>query len=123
MQQARWHAQLEELTRPYRERRAKALTAEGVRLRHAAASEHRASLGYLGREPGVADPLVRLQANDPAFHGVGLWHLQRARGQRERFKRVDRCEIDDMIEIDCGYCGHAVKRPRRCRTALVCLSC
>ena len=55
---------------------------------------------------------------------AGKWERQRARGQRERFERVDACQRDETVEVFCACCGsHEGSRSARCRTALVCLSC
>jgi hypothetical protein len=107
----RWHAEVEVLTAPYREERAKALRDEGVRRRREAMTEFEASLD--GPEPKDHHDGRR----------CGLWHMQRSKGQLERFKRVAKCETEDVLDVECTYCGRAQSKPVRCRTALVCVSC
>jgi hypothetical protein len=105
--QSRWTAQVAELTRPYRERRARELTATGMDLQGAA---HKL---FLAGKAAARDPVLR----------VGKWHLQRARGQRERFERASNCEADYAVTVHCSHCGRTDNRAARCRAALVCVSC
>jgi hypothetical protein len=54
------------------------------------------------------------------------WHRSRARGQRERFDRVQACVSGegDYITISCGECGHVREERRRgCGAGLACVSC
>ncbi len=119
---SRWHSDVATLTEPYRERRARELRAEGHRRRdewreHCEAAAEAAR--YRAAAPDAfaeVDPL-------PAVGNAGLWHVQRARGQVERFERVEDCRRETTVEIHCEGCGTLTERGARCRTALVCESC
>ena len=114
MMPARHMAQLAELTRPYREKRAKALRAIGTGRRRMAWAKFGSSLE--GPESDRKSP------HDPELRG-GRWHLCRARGHEERFDRVAKCETENVLEVECTYCGRASHKPVRCRVALLCVSC
>jgi hypothetical protein len=107
-----WTASLRDETEAYRQRRAAELATEGLKRRKAA---HQRFVEAL-KAP------ERVSARDTSLR-QGRWHLQRARGQRERFDRVGECGTSEMVHVDCGYCGHASKRLAGCRTALACLRC
>jgi hypothetical protein len=54
---------------------------------------------------------------------AGKWHAARARGQRERFERVDGCQRETAVRIQCESCGVLCEHVGRCRCALACTSC
>jgi len=136
-----WDAEVERLTAPYRERRARHLTSEGHRRRREwsekceAAQELERTLereeggwrgvGEDGRELFVPHVDVkygpmRHTAND-THHG--RWHYARAKGQRERFERMRKCQTTQEVEVRCVCCERSAVRLSRCRAALVCVSC
>lgn len=117
MQVDRWTAQVAELTRPYREQRAKTLKLEGMKRKEDSWTAFREAT-ELARRMGTPRP----DAYDPKLR-TGSWHLSRARGQLERFERVAECEEEHTLDVHCGYCGKSSSRAVRCRAALACVSC
>jgi hypothetical protein len=121
-----WAREVEELTKPYREKKAAALSQKARELRQEQA-EHVAGVELANRyRAELAEArgvFPTLDAPVPSMVGVGLWHQQRARGARERFQRMQECQQVEAIDIKCERCGTAATRGARCRTALVCLSC
>lgn len=121
-----WTGEVETLTKPYREKKAAALSAEARRRRdewreHVEAAELANRLRAERAE--ALGEFPTLDGSVPTMTGVGLWHMQRARGTRERFERMADCQQVEAIDIKCERCGHSATRGARCRTALVCLSC
>ena len=119
-----WTAEVAELTRGWREMRARALAAAGKKKRREWA-EHVDDVVAAAQFRAAAseDPYPTLDQPLPVKDGGGAWHFARARGHRERFQRVDDCQRVETIEVQCGHCSHTSTRGARCRCALACVSC
>jgi hypothetical protein len=121
-----WAEEVELLTKPYRDKKAAELSAK-AREKRAAWAEHVAGVELANRlraeRAEARGEFPTLDAPIPTMTGVGLWHMQRARGTRERFDRMRDCQQVEALDIKCEKCGRAATRGARCRTALVCLSC
>jgi hypothetical protein len=114
-----WTREVESLTRPYRERRATELAATAAEARELARAVSAERLN-LARFVAPGDVHVPFSAD---IENAGRWHRQRARGQRERFERVDGCRRFVGVQLLCEACGTFRDEPARCRTALACVSC
>jgi hypothetical protein len=114
-----WTREVESLTRPYRERRARELAATAAEARELARAVS-AERVNLARFVAPGDVPVPFSAD---IENAGRWHRQRARGQRERFERVDGCRRFVGVQLLCEACGTFRDEPARCRTALACTSC
>lgn len=51
------------------------------------------------------------------------WHEQRAKGQIERFERVDACGSTHLVRIECGGCAAVSERELRCGHHRLCQRC
>lgn len=120
-----WDSDVARLTEPYRERRAREHEAKAKEQRREVKVERAARLeaeAEIARREGDAAAFVPVPyTGDVAL--AGRWHRQRARGQRERFDRVDSCTKNEIVDIRCEACGAKSERAARCRVALVCTSC
>lgn len=58
----------------------------------------------------------------PIVDDAGRWHESRARGQRERIERVEKCSTDVLVII-CQACGREHERASRCGCRLLCIRC
>jgi hypothetical protein len=144
-----WDQAVATLTEPYREGKARDHEHKG-RVRRNEVAEHEwgvvTAQQLMRREEGqdrdrraltelvdyetvkLGDLVVPGFMNIPTPHRdalreAGQWHFSRARGQRERFDRVDNCQKEAAVDIHCEACGEVVTRAARCRVALVCVSC
>jgi hypothetical protein len=114
-----WTREVETLTRPYREGRARELAATAAHKRELA---RRVSEARVQLSRAVAPEATHLPYSAD-IENAGRWHRQRARGQRERFERVDGCRRFVGVQLLCEACGTFRDEPARCRTALACTSC
>jgi hypothetical protein len=124
MKLSAWDIEVEHLTEPYREGRAREHVRRAKHLRDETRREREMQLeadAEIARRAGVPFVPVPYSA---AVENAGKWHMQRARGQRHRFERVAECQETETVEVFCRSCStKAGSRAARCRTALVCLSC
>lgn len=82
---------------------------------------------------GVAplDPLILKIVSDYRFdlgarakaRKAGLWHRQRASGQRHRIQSVLSCATEGIMEVGCKGCGQQRFFMRTCSSALLCRQC
>jgi hypothetical protein len=114
-----WTREVEALTKPYRERRARELSAKASEERELARAVSQERV-RIARFVSPEEPALPYSAD---VENAGRWHRQRARGQRERFDRVDGCRRFVGVTVLCEACGTFRDEPARCRTALACTSC
>lgn len=122
-----WRKELEHQTKAHREGRARELERKARQLEHYGAAvperRRRAPDGSIVATPahrrsGHADGVTERTARTS-----GAWHRARARGQRERFARVDGCARTEELSIECACCGTVDEKAARCGAHLVCLRC
>jgi hypothetical protein len=109
-----WWAQLEAVTAPMRERRARKIEAAGKGKARA----------VWRRGGGVArDRTGRPQRQAVEVDGTDEWHAARAQAQRERFRRREACRQMTVRVIRCRNCGHEHRVPQGCGSRWVCHRC